>query len=842
MTRHPPNDPAASTPEAASPREAIFRAKIGGMSCSFCTSTIDKAYRRLDGVHEVGVSLAHEEGLVRYDPSKLGEAELRATLEKVGFTYRDPDKVRSFEDEERELRISRGRLLAAGALSALTLGLMLTGMEPFLTVLAHPLLPWVMLTLALQTMFVTGWFIKRLAWASLRRGILNQHVLLEFGAFAGLAGGLLGMFVTERFPAGHFFAVAVLITTYHLLSDHVSTLVRTRSSQAVRSLMDLQPDTARVVRDGHELDVPVDEVAVGEQVRIRPGESIPVDGTVIGGGSVVDESLVTGEPIPTEKTTGDEVTDGSINQSGTLLVEVRRVGGESFLAQVARSIEQARALKPGVLQLVDGILAWFVPTVLTFAAGGFLAWTVGPTLFGGDPNFFRATFAALAVLVLGYPCALGMASPLAMIRGGGEAARRGILMRSGEAFGLMGQLHTVVLDKTGTITVGRPSVRHVVAMDSYEQDEVLAVAAAAESASEHPLARAVEDAAEQRGLGVVFPDGFEAHPGRGIEASVAGASVLVGKPGFLDERHVVLGPAAHEWERLEAAGLTVIAVARDGQLLGLIGIGDEVKANAADTVRRIIQAGITPVMLTGDNRRTAETVAAEVGIDQVRAEVLPADKAAEIRRLQDGGRRVMMVGDGINDAPALTQADVGIAIGAGTDIAIESADIVIMADRLGAVMDAREIGMRSYAKTKQNLALALVFNGIGVPAAATGFVHPIWAMVAMVASVTAVLTNSFAGRLLRRAGQHDEAQGTTSSSHAHTHTRGAVPADSGPVSRPSDRAWSWLRTEIDGRSVAVWLAIATVIAAVTLTAGVWSTAAGPAGSDAASPVVAAGAR
>jgi heavy metal translocating P-type ATPase len=842
MTRHAPGDSATQAQDTQTPQQAIFRAKIGGMSCSFCTSTIHKAYRRLDGVHEVGVSLAHEEGLVRYDPSKLGEDELRATLERVGFTYRDPDKVASFEDEERELRVSRGRLLGAGGLSALALGLMFTGMDPFFTVLAHPLLPWVMLTLALQTMFVTGWFIKRMAWASLRRGILNQHVLLEFGAFAGLAGGLLGMFVTERFPAGHFFAVAVFITAYHLLSDYASMVVRTRSSQAVRSLMDLQPDTARVVREGREHDVPVDEVAVGERVRVRPGESIPVDGSVIEGGSVVDESLITGEPIPAEKTVGDEVTGGSINQSGTLLVEVRRVGGASFLAQVARSIEQARALRPGVLQLVDRVLAWFVPTVLIVAAGGFLAWTVGPLLFGGDPNFFRATFAALAVLVLGYPCALGMATPLAMIRGGGEAARQRILMRSGEAFQLMGQLGTVVLDKTGTITVGRPSVRHVVVMDGHDDGEVLAVAASAESASEHPLARAIEDAAERRGIEVSFPEEFEAHPGRGIEASVAGRCVLVGKPGFLDERDVALVAVADELKRLEAAGLTVIGVAHGGRLLGLIGIGDEVKPDAADTVRRITQAGITPVMLTGDNQRTAEAVAAEVGIDQVRAEVLPADKAAEVRRLQDNGERVMMVGDGINDAPALTQADVGIAIGAGTDIAIEAADIVVMAEQLGAVMDARDIGMHSYAKTRQNLALAFVFNGIGVPAAATGFVHPIWAMVAMVASVTAVLTNSFAGRLLRRTGHDAETQRTAPSSHDHAHAPGVVFADSAAASPPTDQGWSWLRAEMDGRTVAFWLAIAVGIAIATLTVGVWSTAADAAVSAAASPTAIAGAR
>ncbi|WP_205855847.1 heavy metal translocating P-type ATPase, partial [Phytoactinopolyspora endophytica] len=394
--------------------EATYRMKIGGMSCSFCTSTIRKAYSRMDGVHDVGVSLAHEEGLIRYDPRLVGADELRRTLEQVGYTYRDPDKVRSFEEEERELRTSENRTIVAGVFAGITAVLMLLGMEPFFTVLAHPFLAWVMLALALATMFVTAWFVKRMAWASLRRRILNQHVLLEFGAFAGLAGGLLGLFVSDEFPAGHFFAVAVFITTYHLLSDYVSKKVRTRSSQAVRQLMNLRPETARVVRDGQETEVGVDEVAVGDAVRIRPGESIPVDGTVMEGISAVDESLVTGEPIAAEKTVGDEVIGGSINQTGTLVVEVTRVGEESFLSQVARSIEQARALRPGVLQLVDTILKWFVPGVLTIAAGSFLAWTVGPLLFGESPDFFRATFAALAVLVLGYPCALGMATPLAV--------------------------------------------------------------------------------------------------------------------------------------------------------------------------------------------------------------------------------------------------------------------------------------------------------------------------------------------------------------------------------------------------------------------------------------------
>ncbi len=733
-------------------RQASYRMKIGGMSCSFCTATIRKAYVRMEGVHEVGVSLAHEQGLVKYDPDKVTPDELRRTLEQVGYTYRDPDKVRTFEEEERELKVARNRLLVAGAFTLVSFLLMLSAV--WLKVVRSPLLmhmmPWIALTLALETMFVTAWFVKRMAFQSLRRGILNQHVLLEFAAFAGLVGGLLGIFVSPRFPAADFFAVSVFVTTYHLLSDYVSKLVRTRASQAVRRLMDLQPDTARVIRDGEEVEVPVDEVEVSDRVRIRPGESIPVDGEVVDGASTVDESLVTGEPIPAEKVAGDEVIGGSVNQTGSLVIEVTRVGEESFLSQVARSIEEARALRPGVLQLVDSVLQYFVPGVLAFAAAGFFGWTLIPLLLGGNPDFFRAAFAALAVLVLGYPCALGMSTPLAMIRGGGEAAEQGILMRSGEAFQIMGELRSIVLDKTGTITRGEPTVQQVVGVDGHDEDEVLAAAASAESASEHPLGRAVEEAADARRLDVALAGDFQSHTGKGVEATVEGRRLLVGKPGFLDEEGVDLAPAAEEFTRLEERGLTAIGVARDERLLGVVAIGDEIKRDASEAIQRMQDAGITPVMITGDNTRTAKAVAHAVGIERVLAEVLPEGKAAEIRSLQEEGQRVGMVGDGINDAPALTQADVGFAIGAGTDIAIESADIVILSDRLGAVMDAYEIGVRSYRRTKQNLVLAFTFNGIGVPAATSGFVHPVWAMIAMVASVTAVLGNSFRGQILRR--------------------------------------------------------------------------------------------
>ena len=741
------------TPQEERERQdaAVLRMKIGGMSCSFCVSTIKRAYERIAGVEQVGVSLAHEEGLVRYDPSRVSEDTLKQTLRDLGYSWRDPEKVRTFEEEDAELREDRNKLLLAAFYAAASLALM--ALMKWTGVIQYALLPWVLLALALLTMFGPGAYIKRQAFPSLRRGILNQHVLLEFGAFGGLLGGFLGLFVDPAFPAGDFFAVATFVTTYHILSGYASLLVRTRSSQAARKLLELQPNTVRVVRDGRELEVPVDTVQVGELVRVRLGESIPVDGEVTEGASAVDQSLVTGESIPEEKVAGAEVIGGSVNQTGTLLVRVTRVGEASFLKQVARSIEEARSLRPGVLQLVDRILKYYVPGVLAFAALGFLVWSVVPLFFGDPPDFFRASLAALAVLVMGYPCALGMATPLALIRGGGMAARRGILMRSGEAFQVMGELTHVVLDKTGTITRGEPTVQAVVPVRPGGERGVLRPAAAAESSSEHPLARAVEEAAVREGIQVPAAEEFQAHPGRGVGARVEGARVLVGKLGFLSEQDVDVSRCEQDLTRLEEQGQTAVGVARERELVGLVGIADTIKQDAAQAVRRLQQAGLTPVMLTGDNQRAARAVGAKVGIGEVLAQVLPDDKAQRVRQLQAQGRRVAMVGDGINDAPALTQADVGIAIGAGTDIAIESADIVILGDRLEAVIDAYQIGRNSYRKTKQNLALAFSFNGIGVPLAVSGLVQPVWAMVAMIASVTGVLTNSFAGQLLRRAKQ-----------------------------------------------------------------------------------------
>jgi heavy metal translocating P-type ATPase len=728
---------------------------IGGMSCSFCAESIHKAYERTEGVEGVNVSLAHEEVRVEYDDDLLDEVELKDTLRDLGYTIRDPDKRKRFEEQQAELATARRRLALAGAASLVTAGLML-----FMILVRGTFesqagwMDLVTLGLALGTVFGPGRYIVEKAYNSLRRRILNQHVLLEAGAFAGLLGGFLGLFVFPEFPTVHFFAVSVFVTTYHVLSEYTSLVVRTRASRAVQGLLALRPDTARRVAEGGEVEeVEVSELAESDRVRVKPGESVPVDGTVVDGASTVDESVATGESAPVDKQPGDAVVGGSVNETGTLLVAVTATGDDAFLNRVARQVEAARAMKPGVVRVADRMLQYFVPGVLAIAAASFAFWLVAPAIwpggpFGTGPSVQRGAFAALAVLVLGYPCALGMATPLALVRGGGLAANRGVLMRSGDAFQVLHEVDTVVLDKTGTVTRGEPAVEAMVALDGDEAD-VLRHAASAESFSEHPLADAIFDHANERGVEFPDPESFESVTGRGVRATVRGEQILVGKPGWLDEEGIDATAGREDIDRLRSRGYTVVGVAVAGAPVGLVAIGDPVKADAAETVERMRDAGITPMLLTGDDERTARTVAREVGVERVLADVLPNDKREEVRRLQDRGDRVAMVGDGINDAPALTQADVGVAIGAGTDVAIESADVVVMGDRLGGVMDAREIAAGSYRKTRQNLAAAFSFNGVGVTAATTGLVHPVFAMIAMVLSVSVVLANSFAGQLIR---------------------------------------------------------------------------------------------
>jgi heavy metal translocating P-type ATPase len=771
---------------------ARIRARIAGLHCSLCTGTIEKALGRQEGVDRVAVSLTHEQALVDYDPTRIGPQDILSTLRDIGYDLYDPRKLRPFEEEEADLVREGKRLLAAIAASLTAIALILDvagiwsvlvpasvvalmvpvsyailrpagrakALAGALAIVAPAVLAyvgraagvidqtaagWLTGALALAVVFGVAPHILRMAWQAARRRILNQHVLLEVGAFAGIAGGLIGLTeLLPDYPTVPFFAVTVLVANYHIFSEWLSLLVKTRSSQAVKKLLDLQPDTARVVRDGTEDEVLIGEVTAGDLVRVRPGERVPVDGQVRDGYSAVDVSLVTGEPVPVERGPGDDVIGGSINTSGTLLVEATQVGTDSFLAQVVRHVEDARALKPGILHLVDRVLRVYTPTVLVVAALALLGWLAGSWLLADQPDVRRAVFAGLGVLVMGYPCAVGIAAPLAIIRAAGEAADLGIIMRTGEAFQTFGQARRIVLDKTGTLTEGRPAVREIAAL--VDEDDLLITAAAAESSSEHPLARAIVDAATARGLALPAAEQFESITGFGVTARVAGRDVLVGRPGFLTEHEVDLARLAAHVDQLEAAGRTVVGVAADRELLGVIALGDEIRADAKDAAAQMRDAGLTPVLLTGDNQRAARHVADQLGIDDVRAGVLPEGKADIVRDLQRDGSRVIMVGDGINDAPALMQADVGIAMGGGTDIAVESADVIIVRDDLRSIITAREISRSSYRRTRQNVGLAFLFNGIGIPLAATGLVYPVWAMIAMALSVTTIFINSIGGR------------------------------------------------------------------------------------------------
>jgi heavy metal translocating P-type ATPase len=775
---------------SARPDRRKIRARIGGLHCSLCTGTIEKALGRMAGVDKVAVSLTHEQALVEYNPTVTRPEQLLQTLRDIGYTISDPRKFRAFEDEEHDLVREARRFVVAVALSVasipiiadpavgwigllpglvcLSLGVFVflvlrssgfwtaLGAATGLAIMALMLLslnlqghltqiaPWATGALAMLLVFGVGRHILYMAFQALRRGILNQHVLLEIGAFAGITGGIIGL-VLDRpgYPTAAFFAVSVMVGTYHIFSEWLSLIVKTRSSQAVKRLLDLQPQTASVVQHAHEIEVPIEEVKLDDVVRVRPGERVPVDGIVVSGHSGVDQSVVTGEPLPVAKAEGDSVIGGSINGTGALLVRATAIGEGSFLSQVIRQVEDARALKPGILHLVDRVLRIYTPAVLAIAALAIVGWSAGSWFSSGHVDIERAVFAGLSVLVMGYPCAVGISAPLSIVRGAGQAAEHGILMRTGEAFQGFRLVTQIVLDKTGTLTEGRPVVGEIVTTDASEE-ELLAIAAAAEASSEHPLAQAVVEAAFARGATPPDVRSFEAFPGRGVAAEIGQERVLVGNPRFLEEHGIDLAQLQARIAQLETSGRTVVGVARNGRALGILGLGDTLRPDAADSVGALRQAGLKTVLVTGDNERAARRVAYELGIDDIHADVLPHAKAELVRELQREAR-VAMVGDGINDAPALMQADIGIAMGAGTDIAIESADIIVLSNRLAAIPMARDISRRSYEKMVQNVTLAFLFNGMGIPLAATGLIHPVWAMVAMAVSVTAIFVNSLWG-------------------------------------------------------------------------------------------------
>lgn len=784
---HPWRDEPTQTP----PLRRVS-AHIGGLHCSLCTGTIEQSLGKLPGVKKVAVSLTHEQALVEYDPALTDPAVLMGTLGDIGYELQDPRRVEPFEVQERRLANEGARFLLALSASLIAVALIAPsqGWQLVLSGLVYAtllLFSWTLLkprgwiralsgtatlallglliyalkldgllqtwvapltaTLALGVFLGPGGNFLKIAWQSLRRGILNQHVLVEIGAVAGIIGGALGFVLRlPHYPTAAFFGVSVMVLTYHRFSEWLSLIVKTRSSQAVRKLLDLTPRTARRVgKNGHEETVPAETLAIGDRIRVRPGERIGADGRVLEGHSSVDESLLTGEPLPVEKATGASVVGGAINGPGMLLVEVSAVGDDSFLAQVVRSVEESRALKPGLLHLVDRTLRIYTPLVLTLALLALLGWLLATWLMSGTPDVERAVFAALSVLVMGYPCAVGISAPLSIVRGAADAAEAGVLMRTGESFQAFRQTTLVVFDKTGTLTVGRPQVAKLMPASGVDEMHMLSLAASVEMGSEHPLGHAIVNEALERGVDLGEASDFKAIAGLGITAKLCDTQVQIGNAEWLRSQQIAI-PDDEAIKSAQALGHTAVGVAAAGLFQGWILLGDALREGARETIQALNRHGIRAVMLTGDHPHTAEAVAKQLGIEEVYGRVLPQEKAERIRQFQASGAHVAMVGDGINDAPALMQADTGVAMGAGTDIAIESADIVVLNNRLSSILIAWQISRRSYARMVRNVLLAFAFNGLGIPAAATGLVNPVWAMTAMAVSVTAIFVHSLWGK------------------------------------------------------------------------------------------------
>jgi len=714
----------------------LIQVKASGMMCSFCTMSVEKALKRLGGVQNVQVNLVHGIILVEGDPGQVTQELVAKKVEELGYTVVATEAQQYSTDEALFSTIKRRGFLAMGLAVADLL------FDPLnLFALPERVRALVSGVLAAVVLLWIGYPILRKTLMALGQRVVNANVLLSAGAWGAFGIGAAHLVAPAEWP--NFFPVAVWLMALHLFFGYFKLGTRKAAAESVRRLLALQAERAHVVRDGREVEVPAGEVESGETVLIRPGERVPLDGVIRDGASSLDLSTVTGESAPVYREAGEEVVGGTLNLDGFLRVEVLRPAAESYIAQVVGLMRQIEEKKPPIQLLMDRLMNYYGPVV--FAVAGLAA--AGWLLYSGE--LATAVLIGLTTLIMGYPCALGITTPMVLAIGGGHGIARGLLVRAGEFFQSLAEVNTVAFDKTGTLTYGRPTVREVIALRGSEE-EVLTRVAAAEVGSEHPLGGAIVRYAEMQEVRFPQATDFRAVPGQGVQAAVGGRTVVVGRRSFLIAEGVECRIAGVERaEALEADGHTVVYAAVDGELIGAIALQDMPRPGTARSIRRLHELGVRSVLLTGDNRAVAEAIARQVGIDEVHAELLPGEKVAVIERLQGEGRTVAMVGDGINDAPALVQSDVGIALGAGTDVAIESAGVVLVSDQMEKVVSALVLGRASHRKMQHNIAIAVGANAIGISLAILGLITPAVALAIITASIFAVLLSTLALRRLR---------------------------------------------------------------------------------------------
>ncbi len=691
--------------------------KIGGMSCASCVRTVENAINALDGVLEVDVNLGAEKAYIVFNPKMVGLPEIKDAIESAGYQYLGLEGEE--EDAERKIREKDLKSKLNRVIVGFAIGIPML-LLTYLSIKLPISLPYLMLIISTPVFIYLSYPIFSAGYHALKNKNLSMDVMYSMGigvAFVASIFGTFGIVLSKDFL---FYDTAILLATFLMMGRYLEARAKGRTSEAIKKLMGLQPKTAIVIKDGKEVEVPIDNVEIGDIVLVKPGERIPVDGEVVEGESYVNESMITGESIPVLKKPGEKVIGGTVNTNSILKFRATKVGKETVLAQIIKLVEEAQGSKPQVQRIADKAVTYFIPVVLTIAILSFLVWYV---VLGNTLLFALTTL--ISVLVIACPCALGLATPTAVTVGIGRGAELGILIKNGEALEISEKITTVVFDKTGTLTEGRPDVTDIIAFEE-DKNEVLRVAASLEKNSEHPLGKAIVKKALLKNISLGYVTDFMAISGKGVIGIMEGKDVMVGNRVLFREKGIKYSENAEKAIlKLEKEGKTVVMVAIEGKMTGVIAIADRIKDSAKDAIRELKKMGVKVAMITGDNRRTAEAVGKSLDIDRVLAEVLPQDKAKEVKKLQNSGEVVAFVGDGINDAPAMAQADVGIALGSGTDIAMESGDMVLMKDNLRDVVAGIQLSRKVMAKIKQNLFWAFAYNSALIPVAA-GLLYPIY--------------------------------------------------------------------------------------------------------------------